>query len=156
MSGRSIFIGERAGARVFKLGRLGYDAGGSDLSSQVFIGTFRTERIAPAGPAGLINFRRVEIHVNVPAASYEYTVKVYVDNVQTVLGTGVSETVVINRTAAVAGEYTDEVAVQAVGNHIQVEITVDSNDVTTPFMIESITAHGRVLRGTNSRAGETA
>lgn len=154
MAGRAIYLGERSGARIFRVGRLGYDSAGTDAGSHAYTGTFRSERVAPAGPDGLINFRRVAIHLYA-TESYTYTVTVWVDGVQTTLGTGAAQTVTVSRTVTTAGEFTDEIAIAAYGNHIQVQITTSAG-TNAPFLLETISAHGRVIRGTSDRVGRTS
>lgn len=154
MAGSSLYIGERSGARIFRLNRVGYDSAGADLGSHVYTATFRSERIAPAGLGALVLFRGVTINLY-SSGTYSITVKVYVDDVQTKLGDNTAQTIVLASAVAREGKYSPEAAIEAVGRTIQVEVTVTSSAVTAPFMIESIIATGRVIRGAASRRGET-
>lgn len=149
-----LYAGERSGARVFKVGRIGYDSGTADLGSHVYTGTYRTERIFPAGPGGLVKFRRVAIHL-LASGSYTFTVKVWVDGARTVLGSGSTQTVSITGSPGTLNEVTEEIEIEAMGSSIQVEITVDSDDVTGVFLIEAIMGRGRVVRQSATRTGET-
>lgn len=153
MAQSSLFAGERSGARIFKIGRIGFDQGTADLGSNVYTGTFKSERVAPAGPGGLVNFRRVAVHL-LSSGTYEITVKVWVDDVRTELGDGSEQTAVISGGLGALSEITEEVEIEAEGSHIQVEVTVDSDDVTGIFLIEGIAARGRVIRQGSARTGE--
>lgn len=155
MSQSSLFAGERAGARIFKLGRIGFDSGTQDLGSTVYTGTFKTERAAPAGPGGLVNFRRVAIHL-LSSGTYTITVKVWVDDVRTTLADGTTQTVSISGGLGALAEITEEVEIEAEGSHIQVELTVDSDNTTGVFLIEGIAARGRVIRSGSTRSGEAS
>jgi len=152
MAESSLYAGERDGGRVFQIGRLGFDQGPSDLGANVYTGTFRSERISPAGVGGLVNFRRIAIHLMV-SGSYTFTVKIWVDDGRTKLGTDATQEVTITGTAGGLKEVTEEVKIEANGSHCQVEITMDSDDITGIFLIESIRARGRVMRGSSTRGG---
>ena len=47
MAQSSLYAGEKGGARIMKIGRIGFDevVGGGDLGSHVFTGTLRSERV---------------------------------------------------------------------------------------------------------------
>ena len=153
MAESSLYTGERGGARIFKIGRLGFDQGTSDLGSHVYTGTYRTERIAPLGPGGLINFRRVAIHL-LSSGTYIFTVKVWVDDVRTQLADGTDQLATINAGAGGLTETTEEIEISAEGSHIRIEIQLDSDDLGGLFLIESIEARGRVVRESSTRTGE--
>ena len=153
MADSALYVGERSGARIFKVGRVGFDTGTADLGSHVYTGTFRTERISPAGPGGLVNFRRIAIHL-MATGTYTFSVKVWVDGVRTILGDETTQDVTITRAVGGLNEVTEEVEMEASGSHIQVEITVDSDDVTGLFLIESVSARGRVVRRSATRSAE--
>lgn len=148
----SLYAGERDGARIFRIGRLGFDQGTKDLGSHVYTGTFRSERVAPAGVGALINFRRVAIHL-LSSGTYIFTVNIWVDDGRTELGTGVTQSVVVTGGSGALSETTEEIKISAEGSHIRVEILVDSDDITGVFLIESIQARGRVLRESMTRTG---
>ena len=63
MAQSSLYAGEKGGARIMKIGRIGFDEGSGDLGSHVFTGTLRSERVAPAGVGALINFRGIRVIV---------------------------------------------------------------------------------------------
>ncbi len=109
----------------------------------------------PAGPGCLIMFRRIAIHL-LTSGDYEFTVKVWVDNDRTELAAGTEQTFTVTGTGGALREVTKEVAIEAEGSHVQVEISVDSDDVTGLFLVESISARGRVIRKSASRTGETS
>jgi len=149
----SLYAGERGGGRIFRIGRIGFDQGPMDLGASVYTGTFRTERIAPAGPGALVNFRRVAIHL-LSSGSYTFTVKVWIDGDRSKMGDNTTQTVIISGGSGALGETTEEVEIEGAGSHIQVEIVVDSDDVTGLFLVERIDARGRVLRQSSTRSGE--
>lgn len=153
MAESSVYAGERAGNKIFRLGRIGIDSGTADPGSTVYTGTIRTERIAPAGEGALVNFRRVSVHLLV-SGSYTFTVKIWVDNGRSTLATGATQTVVITSTDSGLREVTEDIAIEAEGSHIQVEITVDSDDVGGIFLVEKIDARGRAIRGSATRSAE--
>ena len=154
MAESSLYTGERGGARIFKIGRLGFDQGAvGDLGSHVYTGTFRSERIAPAGVGGLINFRRVSIHI-LSSGTYTFGVKIWVDDGRTELGDETTQTVSITGGSGSLSEITEEVKVEAEGSHIRVEVTVDSDNLTGIFLIEGIQARGRAIRRGETRGGE--
>lgn len=149
----SLYAGEHGGPRVFRIGRLGFDTGTSDPDSNVFTGSLKTERMHPAGVGGLVNFRRVDIHI-LSSGTYTFTVKVWVDDERTQLGDGSTQTITVSGGSGSLSESTEEIEISAVGESIQVEVTVDSDDVAGIFLIEGINARGRVIRQTGSRSGE--
>lgn len=155
MADSSLYAGERSGTncRIFKVGRVGFDTGTVDPGSNVYTGTFKTERIYPAGPGGLVNFRRVVIHV-LASGSYTIKVKVWVDDTQTTLKSGAAQVVSIINTVSGLSEVSEEVKISKVGSFIQVEVTVDSDDVTGVFLIEGIWGRGRIIRQSSGRTGE--
>lgn len=158
MAESNLYAGERAGPRIFRIGRIGFDQGTADLGSYVYTGTYRTERFAPAGVGALINFRRVAIHLLV-SGDYIFTVRIWVDDERTSTSTDPEQVVIFTSADdAVLGEreVTREVELEAEGSHIQVEITVDSDDVDGIFLIEGIRARGRVIRRSSTRAGESS
>ena len=154
MAESSLYAGERDGARIFRVGRIGFDGGPQDLDATTYTGTLRTERIAPAGNGSLVNFRRVAIHI-LSSGTYTFTAKVWVDDEQTTLGTGSVQNISISGGSGSLSESTEEIEIEAEGSHIRVEITANSNQITGIFLIEQITARGRVIRGSSGRTGET-
>ena len=147
MAESSLYAGERDGARVFKIGRLGFDQGQYDLGTERYVGVYRTERFAPAGVGGLINYRRVAIHLLV-SGSYTFTVKVWIDEERTALGDGTTQTATFTRDVGVLQEITEELEIEAEGS------TVNSDDTTGLFLIEGIRARGRIIRRTGARTSE--
>ncbi len=154
MAESSLYAGEKGGGRIFRIGRLGFDQGSSDLGD-VYTGVYRTERVQPAGPGSLVMFRRIAVHL-LTSGDYSFTLKVWVDNDRTELATGVEQEFTVSGTGGALREVTREVAIEAEGSHVQVEVSVDSDNVTGLFLIESVTARGRVIRESASRTGETS
>ena len=155
MAQSSLYAGEKGGARIMKIGRIGFDevVGGGDLGSHVFTGTLRSERVAPAGVGALINFRRVAIHI-MSSGTYTFTVKVWIDEGRTTLGSGTTQTVSVTGGSGELAETTQEIEIEGTGSHIQIEVTADSDDLKGIFLIESIKAKGRVIRLASGRSGE--
>lgn len=153
MASSALYVGERGGARLFKIGRVGFDVGSLDAGLNAYTGTLRSERIFPAGPGGLVNFRRVVVHL-MTNGSYEFTVKVWVDDRRTRLGDGSLQNITIAGSASGLSEVSEEIEIDSEGSHIQVEINVDSDDVTGIFLIESVMARGRIIRQSSTRSGE--
>lgn len=154
MAESSLYSGDRFGPTIYRIGRLGFDQGKYDLGTQPYTGTFRTERVAPAGVGALVNFRRVSIHL-MASGHYTMTVRIWVDDERSKLSSGVAQTVVISRSPGVLREITEEVSVEAVGSHIQVEVSVVSDHVDGVFLIESVLARGRVMLLSSGREAES-
>lgn len=152
MANSVIYAGEKNGYRVFKFGGLGFATPGDDLEANVYTTTMKTEKIFPAGPGGLVNFRRVAIHF-LASGAYQFTVKIWIDGVRTTLGDGTVQTVTVSGTTA-SGEITKEIEVEGEGSHIQVELTMDSDEMTGVFLLESVMGRGRVIRQSSTRTGE--
>lgn len=155
MAHQALYGAERGGARVVQFGRVGLDAAGDDLGSHTYTGTLRTERVYPVGPGGLVNFRRVLVNI-LSDGTYTFTVKVWVDDSRTTLGDATTQTVSVTGGTGSLAEITEEISISAEGSHIQVEITVDSNNTTGVFLIESIVALGRAVRRGATRSGESS
>ncbi len=153
MAESSLYAGERDGARVFQVGRIGFDTGTADLGLNIYTGTFRSERVAPAGVGSLINFRRVAIHLYT-SGTYTFTVRVWVEDTRTVDGTTTEQVVTITGGGSTLQEITEEIKIEANGSHIQVEITIDSDNTTGIFLVEKILARGRIVRRSSGRTGE--
>lgn len=161
MAKSAVLIGEPDGGKIYQAGRVGFDAGSPvslDSGSQSYTGTLKSERISPAGEGGLCVFRRVALRV-LRSGSFEVTMKVYVDDEQTKIyssgSTQVDQAVVISRTNRALGETVIEADLEAVGTFIQVEIVVESGDVTGVFLPESIETHYRPIKAAKSRGAET-
>jgi hypothetical protein len=154
MAKSNLLAGDSAGPRIYRIGRIGFDQGSHDIGTQVYTGVYRTERIAPAGVGALVNFRRVAVHV-LASDTYKFTVKVWVDNVRTSANDAPVQTVAISNSVGSLSEVTEEIAIEAEGSHIQIEIIVDSYDITGIFLIEGIRGHGRIARRASSRDSET-
>lgn len=154
MAESSLYGGERTGGKIFRIGRLGFDQGPSDFGTDVYTGVYRTERVQPAGPGALVNYRRIAIHL-LASGTYTFTVKVWVDDGQTSSESG-PQTFTISGNGGNLREVTEEVVIEKEGSHVQVEISVDSNDITGLFLVESISARGRVLRESRTRSGTSA
>lgn len=155
MANSVIFAGEKAGGRIFKFGRLGYTNPGDDLGANTYTSKIKTERVYPAGPGALINFRRVVIHF-FGSGPYEFVVKVWVDGVQTTLGDGTAQEVTITGNINTTSEISEEIEIAATGSNIQMEIAMDSDTMIGVFLLEQITARGRVIRQSSTRTGVTS
>lgn len=136
--------------RIYKFGRVGFDSGLADAGGN-FTATMRTEKISPAGELGLCHFRRVGFRI-FRTGSFTVTVKVYVDGVQTKIfdaaSAAIDQVIVITKAApAISPEETlVEADINAKGSYIEVDLTVNSNDVGGVFLPEELEIHYRALR----------
>lgn len=157
----SVFALESSGSRVYRLGRAGYDTGIKDVdpsTGTVFTGTLKTEKISPAGEAGLCWFRRVAFRIW-RTGSFVATITVWVDGVQTkrydsATSAWVDQVVSITKTAPdISPEETIiEAAIAAKGTYIEVQLVVDADDVTGVFLPESVEVHSIQLRPARSQS----
>ena len=76
-----VFVAESGGPRIYKLGRVGLDAGTMD-DGGTYTGLLRTERSSPVGEDGLANFRRVAVRI-FHTGFFNMTAKIFVDGEQT-------------------------------------------------------------------------
>jgi len=151
-----LFAAEANGSRVYKVGRVGYDTGTQDVGGK-YTGLLRTGKISPAGKDGLCYFRRVAVSVWRTGA-YTATLKCWVDGVQTktwdVNGNAVDQVVVISAGAPTTSPDVAvlEASIMAHGTYIEVEVTVDSDDVSGVFLPEEIEVHYLPIRVARSLA----
>lgn len=145
-----LFVVEATGARLYKMGRVGFDSGSADPGGN-FTATMRTEKISPAGELGYCQFRRIGFRV-FRTGSFTITVKVFVDGVQTQIydasSVKVNQTIVIAKAApSISPEETEvEADISANGTYIEVELTVTSNNVSGLFLPEELEVHYRPIR----------
>jgi len=152
-----VFAAENAGPRVYKVGRVGLDTGSQDTGG-VYTATLRTERVSPAGEGGLCYFRRVAIRVW-RTGGFTITLKAFVDGVQTRVYSGgvlVDQVAVITKAAPTTSPIEDvvEMSLAAQGTSIEVEMAVDSDDVTGVFLPELVELHYIPLRKAKGRGAE--
>jgi hypothetical protein len=146
-----LFIGERGGSRIYKVGRVGIDTGTAD-DGGVYTGTLKTERFTPAGQDGLCYFRRVALRLWRTSA-FALTMKVWVDERRTQVydttGHASDQTITITRGAPTFSpeETVVEASIWARGTSIQVQIEVASDSVTGIFLPEVLEVHYLPLRG---------
>jgi hypothetical protein len=137
-------------ARVYKMGRVGFDSGASDPGAN-YTATMRTEKISPDGELGYCQFRQIGFRIY-RTGSFTLTVKVYVDGVQTQIydasSTRVNQVIVITKPAPVLSpeETLIEADIDGKGSYVEVELTVASNNVTGVFLPEELEVHYRPLR----------
>lgn len=155
------FVGQLDGSRVYRLGVIGTDTGTADPSSGVYQGRIMTERVSPMGEGGLALFRRAIIRV-LKSGVFTATFKVYIDDVQTQIFDATSDqsvlipqVVVVTSTASALKEEIITIDLSQQGTYFQLECTVDSDDLSGVFLIESITAEMYPIRETISRGGES-
>lgn len=136
--------------RLYKFGRVGFDSGSADPGG-VYTATMHSEKISPAGELGLCHFRRVGFRIY-RTGSFTITLKVYVDGVQTQIwdGAGNKTTQQVVLVSAAPTNSPDETLVEADinarGTYIEVELTVQSSDVSGVFLPEGLEVHFRPLR----------
>jgi len=149
-----LFVGEATGAKLYKMGRVGWDTGTQDTGA-VYTGTLKTEKISPAGEDGLCYFRRVVIRIW-RTGSYTCTMKAYVDGAQTTIpSTGATQSVTFVKSAPTSSpdESIIEMDVTGHGTYIEIELTVDSDDITGIWLPETIEVHYRPIRTAKGRSG---
>lgn len=148
-----VFIGDLESGKIYKIGRIGFDSGTTDPAGP-YTATMRTEKHSPAGPEGLCLFRRVYIRVH-HTGSFVLVSKAFVDGVQTKinLGTDQATTFIQSAPATSPAETVLEMAIEAQGTSIEVEITVLSDTSTGIVLIEEITVGSFPIRESKSRSG---
>jgi hypothetical protein len=161
MSATLTLIGERNGNRVYRIGSLGLDGGNQDTDGNTYTALLRTDRFSPLGEGGLALFRRVSVRV-LRSGAYTITARVYVDDTQTQryenVDTGsslVDQVIVLTNTASALVEDVLQIDVSAQGTHISVELTIDSDDLTGVFLVESMEVHLYPVRPARGRAAES-
>jgi hypothetical protein len=158
-----VLVASDDGGRVFSLGRVGFDAAGSDPGG-VYTGTLRTERFSPAGEGGLVHFRRVQVRCWHTGA-FTITLTVYVDGVRTRLYSGdtlVDQSITFVQAApTVVGEDGGtetilEAAIDAEGTYLEAQLVLDSDALTGVVLPESIPIGFRIIRPGLQRAAEVS
>ena len=155
-----VFLSERSGSHIYRVGRVGYDSGDQDTGG-AYTGTLKSEKQSPLGPQGLCHFRRIGIRIRHTGA-FTMTLTVYVDGQQTQIYD--SSSVLVDQTisfteAAPTGENPTEVLLEgdisARGTYIQLKLTVTSTDVVGVFLPESFDVFYRPLREAKVGAAES-
>jgi len=164
MANTLVYLGEIGTGKIYKVGKVGFDSGAVatfDPNSTPFTGTLKTERMSPAGEDALVRFRRVVLRALKTGA---WTVKftVWVDDTQTqTYDNTLADSPLQDQTITVSSAATDdgtlkeviiEADIDAVGTFIQVQLEIDSDDITGIFFPESIETHVQVIREAVSRA----
>lgn len=142
------------------------------FAGTAYTGIIKSERITPfqsggifqpsAGEFGLAHFRRVGIRI-LHTGGFTITVTAWVDGVQTQYydsdGDLQDQTIEFTESAPTSNDPVEsllEADISAKGTYIEVQISVDSTDVTGIFLPESIEVHARPLRrarrGTDSES----
>jgi len=164
-----IFAGESDASFLYKIGMVGVDAGPYDTSGvagvtkNVFTGTLKTERFYPAGSDGLCFFRQLALRVW-RTGTFSVAIKVWVDDKRTqvyatdgsasdqlIVGTGAE-----HATVGTVEETRIEAGLRARGTSIQVELTVDSDDVSRVFLPETLEIHYLPLRAARRDTAKSA
>ncbi len=159
-----VITGDYAGSRIYAVGRVGYDSTGDDEGG-TFSALLRTERFSPAGEGGLVVFRRVQARIWHTGA-FSGVMKVYIDGVQTQVFSGgslVNQSMAFSESAPTmvgadgGAETIIEMDVGVLpdsngkskgsgGTYIEVEMLVDSDNVTGVFLPELFRVGHRVIR----------
>ena len=158
-----IFAGSSAGPIIYRVGRAGYDTGAKDVdpsSGYVYTGILKTERISPLGEDGLCYFRRVVLRIWRTGA-FTVTLKFWVDGKRTQVfasdGSKTDQEVTVTMAAPVmvddqtSVETIVEGSLMAQGTYIEVEISVDSDDITGVFLPETVEIHYLPVREVRGR-----
>jgi hypothetical protein len=148
-----VYVGDLSSGKIYKIGRIGFDSGTADPAG-AFTGTMRTEKHSPAGPEGLCLFRRVYIRVH-HTGGFTIIAKAYVDGVQTKINLGTNQTTTFVQAAPATSpaETVLEMAIEAQGTSIEVEMTTLSDTNTGILLIEEITIGHFPIRESKSRSG---
>lgn len=161
MSATLTLVGERNGNRVYRIGSLGLDGGNQDTDGNTYQAILRTDRFSPLGEGGLALFRRVSVRI-LRSGAYTITARVYIDDTQTQryenvdAGSSlVDQVIVLTNTASALVEDVLQIDVSAQGTHISVELTIDSDDLTGVFLVESMEVHLYPVRPARGRAAES-
>jgi len=140
-----VFCLENDGSRVYRVGRIGLDSSGDD-DGGVYTGLLRTEKWAPLGEGEDVFFRSISVKVRHTGA-FTSRLRAYVDGSQTQYYDGDTPTdqeityAVAAPLASVPGGVKEtllEMGLQGRGNHIEVELEVDSDEITGVFLPEYI------------------
>ena len=161
-----VLLCENGGARIFKVGRIGFDTGNpstgwkdaqdtAQVGGFAYTGTIRTEDQSPLGEGGDVLFRRILVRVR-RTGGWKLTMKVFVDGVQTQrYDNTVEPAVLVDQTIAFnSADFTEppvgeaevenilEAAVNVEGTFVSLEIKVTSTDQVGGYLlIESAEAH---------------
>ena len=168
MASTSVLIGEANTNKIYKIGQVGYDSGSSsteDPNDTPFTGIIETERMSPAGEAGLVRYRRVALRAyKVGAWKATFTVKVDDEQTKvfdnTVYAPDSTTFPLVDQTIEVEsdpedtgeGEVVIEADIDAHGTFIQVKVELVSTDITGYFLPESIEVHLQPIRQSKSRS----
>jgi hypothetical protein len=169
MANTTVLFGEANSDKIYKVGKVGYDSGDpnavtEDPNATAFTGTIKTERLSPAGEAGLGRFRRVVLRA-LKLGSWEVTFTIWVDDVQTqrfdntVLAPDSPTFPLVDQTITVVSDTDDtgegeaiiEADIDAVGTFIQVQVDIVSTDILGYFLPESIEVHLQPIRQARSQ-----
>lgn len=155
-----VFISERNGSRIYRVGRVGYDSGDQDTGGS-YVGTLKSENQSPLGEQGLCHFRRISMRIRHTGA-FTMTLTVYVDGQQTQIYD--SNSVLVDQTISFTqgvptgvspAEALLEADISAKGTYIQVRIQVTSTNVTGIFLPESFDVSYRPLREAKTATAES-
>lgn len=166
----NLYLGATGDNRLFRVGQVGINTGNTDPDGSLNTAFLTTERQYPAGRDALVNFRRVVLRFKHNAA-FIMSSLVYVDEQNTEIfingtpGTqvhSISTPISLPSPSIQQGdtdmpESTVSLDFAASGSSIQVFVgfVLDHFQGADPegiVMLESIEAHGRVIRPSRSRA----
>lgn len=150
-----VFLSPKNDSFLYRIGRTGFDSGLTDPGGVVYSGVLETERASPAGEHGYVHFRRVGLRLH-RSGSFTIEMRVFVDEVQTKLGDGSDQVIIFTKEAPAGGleETLLEADISAAGTFIEVELTIDSDQVDGVFLPEGLEVHIRPIRGVIQQGAE--
>jgi hypothetical protein len=154
-----IFACENNGSRLYKIGRVGLDTGAQDTGG-VYKSTLKTERISPLGELAVLVFRRVGIRIW-RTGSFTFTVTVFVDGAQTTIfdanGNKIPQTITFTQPTPTLPpiETMVEASIQAQGTYIEVQMDINSNNITGIFLPAELEVHFYPLRRARERTAQS-
>lgn len=160
MAGNRMVFGDKDGSNIFELeDSRNPNSVGRDLNTDTWTMSIHTQAQEPAGPGGLVHFRRVVVRVHhYLLTDATMQIQAFVDRDiklspqdpnQWFETTDADLNVTIE--SSDPAEKTFEIPMDAVGTSIYVRVLLDIDAGLGDIHFESIDAHGRVIRSSESR-----
>mgnify|MGYP006286980985 CR=1 FL=1 len=164
MAGNRLVFGQKDGGQLYVQQDARSDSNVErdlDNANGVYTVGIITPQIQPAGPAGLVHFRRVTVRLwkSLGINDVDFDIEVYVDGDMKIdpqsprqffASTDADKNVTIPAAGVTEENY--EVSLDAVGTSIYVRILLDvDHSNVNDIRFESIDAHGRIIRESESR-----
>lgn len=155
-----IFAAENGGSRIYKIGRVGLESGSQDTGG-AYTATLKTERISPLGLNALLMFRRVACRIWL-TGGYTVTMTCYINGAQTqiydVNGNLQPQSILFTAPAPPIApiETWIEASIRGAGTYLEVQIVVQSNQVTGIFLPAELEVNFYPLRTAKERAAQSS